>query len=331
MKALIRAPFAERWLQRLREQLDVVYEPWIEERRIYGPDELAARVRNEGFSILLVEADFMFEPVFAVPGLRLAGTCRNALDQVDLKAASAHGVPVLHAPGRNNVAVAELAVGLMVAIARHLPAAHAHVAGGQWRDPIDTYIRFQGREIAGSVVGIVGLGQIGAEVARRAQALGARVLASDPYAPKRRAEKLGVRLVSLRTLLRQADFVTMHTSQMKTVIIDGGGLDLMKPTAYLVNTGAPGALDYDALAERLKARRIAGAALDVFPGFVLSSSSPLLELDNVILTPHIGGATRETVERQSRMLGEEVLRFVQGKRLRRVVNPEALKGAAHGR
>src|SRR3990172_10029644 len=173
VKALIRAPFAERWLQGLREQLEVVYEPWIESRRILGPDDLAARVRNEGFSIVLVEADFMFEPVFAVPGLRLAGTCRNALDQVDLKAATEHGVPAIHAPGRNNVAVAELAVGLMVAIARHLPAAHAHVAGGRWTDPIDTYIRFQGREIAGSVVGIVGLGQIGAGGARRAPGPGA--------------------------------------------------------------------------------------------------------------------------------------------------------------
>lgn len=330
MKALIRAPFAEEWVDRLSRQLDVVYEPWTAERRIFGPDDLAARVQEGGFSILLVEADFMFGPVFAVPGLRLAGTCRNSLDQVDLKAATEHGVPVLHAPGRNNTAVAELAIGLMIAIARHIPAAHEHVAGGSWTDPMHAYIHFQGREIAGSVVGIVGLGQIGREVAARAQALGAKVLAFDPNVAKADGPKIGIKLVSLETLLRESDFVTMHTAQIKTHVIDAGGLDLMKATAYLINTGAPGALDYVALAERLQAGRIAGAALDVYPGFVLATDSPLLKLDNVILTPHIGGATRETIERQSRMLGEEVERFVQGKRLRRVVNPQALK-VARGR
>ena len=143
---------------------------------------------------------------------------------------------------------------------------------------------------------------------------------------------LGVRLVSLRQLLRRADFVSLHTPQTGTEgLIDGPALDLMKSTAYLVNTGAPNALDHDALVERLRARRIAGAALDVYPGHTLPASSPLLGLDNLIVTPHIGGATQETVVRQSRMIVEDIERFLRGERPKRLANPKALTVAARAR
>ncbi len=145
---------------------------------------------------------------------------------------------------------------------------------------------------------------------------------------------MGARLVSLPALLRRSDFVTLHTPPVKDAegLIDGAALDLMKPTAYLVNTGAPAALDYAALAERLRARRIAGAALDVFPGFMLAADSPLKGLDNVILTPHMGGATEETVVRHSRMITDDVERFLRGERPRRLANPEVvLEQPAHVR
>lgn len=333
MKALVLAPFAEAALQRLRQQLEVTYEPWTETRRLQDPKVLATRIREAAFAIVVVEADFLAGEALAAPNLRLVGVCRNALTQVDLKAATERGLPVIHTPGRNTLAVAELTIGLMLALARHLPAAYATVAGRRWTNPIDSYEHFRGRELAGSVVGIVGLGRIGSEVARRALCLGARVIASDPYVSQRRAQALGVRLVSLPALLRRADFVTLHTPPSKSAegLLDGAALDLLKPTAYLVNTGAPQALDYDALAERLHARRIAGAALDVFPGFLLSPSSPLLDLDNVILTPHMGGATKETVRRHSRMIVEDIERFLGGERPRRLANPEALKVVGRGR
>lgn len=332
MKALILAPFAERSLQRLCRRFDVTYEPWTASRRLQDPDELAVRLRDEGFAAVVVEADFLFEEAFAAPGLRLAGVCRNALTQVDLEAATKNGVAVIHTPSRNAAAVAELAIGLMLALARQIPAAHALVAGGEWTSPLDAYVRFRGRELAGSVVGVVGLGQIGAETARRAGCLGARVLAADPYVSERRARALNVRLVLLRALLRRSDFVSLHTPLTESTerLVDGNALDLMKPTAYLVNTGAANVLDHEALVERLRARRIAGAALDVFPGQPLPASSPLLALDNVILTPHIGGATEETVVRHSRMIVEDIERFLRGERPRRLANPEALDEAKRG-
>jgi D-3-phosphoglycerate dehydrogenase len=332
MKALVRAPFDERWLARLRERVNVTYEPWTESRTIYNPAELAQRLRDEKIAIVVVEADFLQEAHFSVPGLKIAGVCRNALNLVDVGAATRLGVPIIHTPSRNTTAVVELTIGFMIAIARRVTNAHEYVRAGSWADPIDPYIRFRGRELAGSTVGIVGLGHIGSEVAEKVRALGAKVISHDPYIPAKHAKEAGARMMSLPKLLAQADFVTLHTSlASKDAVIDGPALDLMKPEAYLISTGAGTAVDIDALVERLKARRIAGAALDVFPGHMLAATSPLVELDNVILTPHIGGATDESIERHSRMIVEDIERFLDGKRLRRVANPDALKVARGGR
>lgn len=331
MKALVLAPFSAPALDRLRDQLDVVYEPWTETKRLHNPQELAQRLRRGRIAAVVVEADFLTADAFASPHLRVAGACRNAVTQVDLKSATEHGIPVLHAPARNNTAVAELAIGMMLALARHLPAAHSFVSGGRWTNPVLDYEQFRGREVAGSVVGVIGLGQIGREVAKRARALGARVVAHDPFVAPKLAVVAGARLVSLPALLRQADFVTLHTTSMASPILDGPALDELRSTAYVINTGAPAAVDYDALAERLRRRRIAGAALDVFPGFLLRPESPLMGLDNVIVTPHIGGATAETVARHSRMMVEDIERVLRGERPRRVANPDVFKKRAHAR
>ncbi len=333
MKALVLAPFAEASLERLRDHGRVLYEPWTETRKLHNPDELANRVSRNRFDVVIVEADFLFEKTFASRSLRIAGVCRNAPNQVDLAAATTHGVPVVNAPSRNNTSVAELAICLMLAIGRNVHTAHEVVKAKQWTDPLDAYSRFQGRELAGSVVGIIGLGQIGREVAKRARALGARVIAYDPYIAPAKAKQVGARLVRLRDLLRRADFVTLHTGPVKSPdgLLDAAGLDLLRSAAYVINTGSPNALDYDALAERLRSHRIAGAALDVFPGFILNTSSPLLDLDNVILTPHIGGATRETIERHSKMIVDDIERFLRGERPRRVANPEVFAAGIRGR
>ncbi|MGH7621700.1 MAG: 3-phosphoglycerate dehydrogenase, partial [Gemmatimonadaceae bacterium] len=122
MRALILAPFADRWLSRLRRLGDVTYESWLDTHRIYDPEELGARLAASGTDVLVVEADFIFEELFeSAPGLRLVGICRNALNQVDLEAAAEHGVQITHAPGRNTNAVAEMTLGLMLALARQIP------------------------------------------------------------------------------------------------------------------------------------------------------------------------------------------------------------------
>ncbi|HLB28570.1 MAG TPA: NAD(P)-dependent oxidoreductase [Dehalococcoidia bacterium] len=328
MKALILAPFAHQHLRRLARRLELRYEPWTQTRRLYDPEELAHRLRSEGIAILIVEADFVLAPTLeeAAPPLRLVGVCRNALDHIDLPAATERGVLVVHSPGRNAVAVTELTLGLMLSLARRIPQAHNLVAGGGWQDPVGPYIEMQGREMAGSTVGIVGLGQIGFEVAKRLRALGARLLAYDPYAPPERLRRSGARAMPLPELMAAADFVTLHApSTSKTQgLIDAEMLGLMKPTAYLVNTADASLVDVEALLAALQEGRIAGAALDVHEGHPLPPKSPFLALPNVILTPHIGGATVETVERHSRIMAQEVERFLAGRPLRCLANPEAL-------
>lgn len=323
VRALILAPFAERSLARLRRSADVTHESWLDTNRLYDPAELGARLAAERIDALIVEADFVFEEVFeAAPGLRLVGVCRNALTQVDLDSATEHGVPVVHAPGRNTNAVAEMTLGLMLALARHLPQADRLVHGAGWRDPAMGYRVFRGREIAGATVGVVGMGQIGREVARKCAALGARVLAHDPYVPADTIRRLHATPATLGRVAAGSDFVTLHVPETEATrhLVGDAFLARMKPGAYLVNTGGGSSVDPVALARALEDGRLAGAALDVFEGQPLPSSSPLGGAPDLILTPHIGGATAETVERHSRMMTDAIERLAAGKPLRHVVN-----------
>lgn len=331
MRVLILAPFAPRYLDRLRRRIEVTYESWLETNALQDPDELGARIAQHEIAVLIVEADFVFEEVFeAAPGLRLVGICRNALTQVDVASATEHGVAVTHAPGRNTHAVAEMTIGLMFALARNIPQADRLVKGSGWRDPSAGYRLFRGREIGGSTVGVVGFGQIGREVALRCQALGARLLVHDPHVPARQVEATGAETATLERLAGEADFVTLHVTESDATqgLAGAAFFGRMKPGAYFINTGAGSCVDTAALAGELEGGRLGGAALDVFEGHVLPASSPLLSAPNLILTPHIGGATIETVERHSRMMTLEIERLLSGKPLRHVVNPDYLLARA---
>ena len=326
-RALILAPFSASELESLGQSIGVAYESWMDTRRLYSPEELADRVRSEGISVLVIEADFVFEEVFeGAPGLRFVGICRNSTDHVDVEAATRHGVLVVNTPGRNARAVAEHALGLMLSLARGIPAAHRYVVEGRWQEPTEPYGRLRGVELAGRTLGIIGLGAIGRKLASLSAALGMTCLAYDPYVQCVPAE---VRQTGLEALLAGSDFVAIHAPRTKETegLLDARMLGLMRPSAYLLNLSDASIVAEDALVEALRARRLAGAALDVFETHPVQPHSPLLELDNVLLTPHIGGATEETVERHSAMMAEAVMRFLAGVRPEHLVNPEAW--AAH--
>lgn len=325
MRALILAPFAEPELARLRAAIEVTYESWLDSNRLQDPEQLGARLAAEDINILIVEADFVFEEVFdAAPGLRLVGICRNALNQVDIDAATERGIAVVHAPGRNTNAVAEMTLGFMLSLLRRIPQANAMVSGGGWRDPALGYRFFRGREIAASTIGVVGFGQIGREVARKCIALGATVLAYDPLVEPAAVTAIGAANASLDEIAERSDIITLHVPNADTTqrVIDAAFFARMQPHAYLINTSAGGVIDTAALIDALEAGRIAGAALDVFEGQPLPASSPLMSAPNVLLTPHIGGATAETVERHSRMMADEIERMISGEPLQHCVNPE---------
>lgn len=321
MNSLVLAPFSDDGVARLQALGRVVHEPWTATQTLWDPQELGQRLDAEGFDALVIEADFAFEELFAAaPRLRVVALCRGALNHVDLDAATDAGVVVVHTPARNAQAVAEFAVAQMFALARQTAQADRYVRGGRWTDLADPYTRFQGRELAGATLGLVGLGAVGRAVARIAGALGMRVLAYDPYV----ANAESAELVTLDELLRSADFVSLQLpdTDETTGMIGAGRIAAMKPGAFLVNVASPYAVNRPALADALARGHIAGAAFDVHETQPIPPDSPFLTLPNVLLTPHVGGATRETVERHSSMAAEDIERLARGEKPLRLANPE---------
>ena len=322
MHALILAPFDERQIARLRAEMYVTYESWLDTRTLTDPDELAERIRSEDISILVVEADFVFEETFQdCPGLKFVGICRAATNQVDLHAAADHDVLVVNTPGRNARAVAEHAFALMLSLARQIPQAHDYVRSGRWRHPAAGYTGFRGIEIDSRTVGIIGMGGIGRTLADLCMGFGMRVVAHDPYVGD---VPDGVRMMDLRSIAQESDFVSVHvpTTPDTTGLLNAEFFRLMKPSAYLVSCSDYCIADEASLLYALRERRIGGAAFDVFETHPIAPDSPLLELENIVLTPHIGGATDGTVERHSRMMADDILRFIKGCRPVNLVVPE---------
>jgi D-3-phosphoglycerate dehydrogenase len=328
MKILILAPFAAPVLDRLKKNLEVVYENWMETKRLLSSQEFVGRIQEQDIPIVVVEADFVQREVFErATKLKFLGVCRADLVHIDMAAATERGVLVVSTPARNAVAVAELTVGLMLSLLRKIPAAHNTVSSGKWVDPTDAYFHMRGRELWHKTIGIVGFGAIGRHVAKRLLAFEANVLAYDPYVDSEKMRNMGVAKVDLDEMMKESDIVTIHcTTTSETVgLINTRRLSLMKPTAFFVNAASAYVVDEQALVEVLRERRIAGAAFDVYKTWPVKPDDPILKLDNVILTPHVGGATDESVLRHSEMMADDIERFLKGERPKNLVNPQVWK------
>jgi D-3-phosphoglycerate dehydrogenase len=307
-RALITAPLRGPGLERLRQLADVVYDPWIEQHplRIYSAPQLRARADAEGADIIIVEVDQLGAEVFARPLLAVAATRGDPVN-VDLPAARKAGVPVLHCPARNADAVAELAVGLLFSLNRGLLPADADVRGGQvYRDGTIPYQRFRAWELAGRTAGLVGLGSVGRAVRWRLQGLGLTVLAYDPYHEEATS--------SLDELLARSDVVSMHAAVTPETagMIGPSQFAAMRPGALYLNTARAQLHDTDALVAALQSGHLGGAGLDHFVGEQLPPGHPLVSLPNVVLTPHIGGATWDTEVRQAAMVADDLERLLAG-------------------
>ncbi|HTI05701.1 MAG TPA: phosphoglycerate dehydrogenase [Gemmatimonadales bacterium] len=228
------------------------------------------------------------------PSLRVVARAGTGVDTIDVPAATRRGIAVMNTPGANTVSAGEHAMGLLLALVRRISDAAAAMKRGEWDRK-----RFEGTELRGKTMGVVGLGRIGAHVAQLARAFGMQVIGHDPYLPVERAAELHVRLLPIDDLLRQADVVTLHVALTDQThhLIDANRLKLMKPTAVLINTARGELVDEAALAEAITAKRIGGAAIDVFAVEPLPADSPLRGLDRVILTPHLAASTAEAQER----------------------------------
>jgi D-3-phosphoglycerate dehydrogenase len=319
-RALVTSPLRGPGLDRLRRLADVVYDPWIDQRplRIYDAAQLADRATDEKASILVVEADSVAGPVLDLPLVAVAST-RGDPNNVDVAAATAAGVPVLHAPGRNADAVAELALGLLLAVTRHVVVADADVRAGRvYADGLIPYQRFRGRELRGVTAGIVGLGAVGRALAWRLEGLGLRVISCDPF--NDRATH------SLDDLLAESDVVSLHAPVTAETVgmIGAEQFAAMRDGAVFLNTARAQLHDDDALVEALRSGKLAGAGLDHFVGEILAVDHPLVAMPNVVLTPHIGGATWDTEARQATMVADGLERLAAGERPDHIVNPGVL-------
>jgi D-3-phosphoglycerate dehydrogenase len=232
--------------------------------------------------------------------------------RVDLEAAKEFKVWVTNQPGSNSVSVAELVFGHMIALARHTHAADRAVKENRWTD----YLKFLGTELAGKMIGIVGMGNIGTRVALRARAFEMSFMVYDPYIPESHVTAFGGKYVTLGELLAESDFVTLHcplTNETKGMIGDKE-LSLMKRSAYFINAARGGIVDEDALYRALSQTRIAGAALDAMEPEPPRESHPMFQLANVIFTPHLGALTTEAATRGEWGAAQEVVRVLEGKR-----------------
>jgi D-3-phosphoglycerate dehydrogenase / 2-oxoglutarate reductase len=310
-RVLVKEPIAEAGVRLLQERFDVDLDGEAPlEGRIGDYDAIVIRSATKLTAELLDQAD----------RLKVIGRAGVGVDNVDVDAATRRGIIVANAPESTVVSAAEHAVGLLVALARHIPQAHAALKEGRWERS-----SYGGIELQGKTLGVLGFGRIGQQVARRAVGLGMRVVAHDPFVSKERYRELGVeRAESADEVLAAADFLTLHLplSEETRGSIDARALGRMKPGARLVNAARGELVDEDALLDALRSGRLAGAALDVFSAEPYSG--PLLELDSVVVTPHLAASTEEAQDRAGVIVAEQVAAALEGELVTNAVNIPAI-------
>ncbi len=319
-KALVTAAVSGPGLALLHQLADLVLDSWLDQPtlRIYNGQQLAERVAAEGASIVVVESDVCGPELYEQPMIAVA-SCRGDPNNVDGAAATAAGVPVLHAPGRNADAVAELAVALLFAATRGVVPADRDVREGQiYRDGKIPYQRYRAWELAGKTVGLVGLGAVGRALRWRLRGLGMEVLAYDPYAADATS--------TFDELLARSDVVSVHApvTDDTSGFIDSDAFAKMRDGVVYLNTARARIHDTDALVSALESGKVSAAGLDHFEGEHLPIDHPLTSFPQVVLTPHIGGATYDTEANHTRIVAEDLCRLMAGARPLHIVNPEVL-------
>jgi D-3-phosphoglycerate dehydrogenase len=314
VKVLVTEPLAEPGLALLREEHQVDVRPEL------ATAGLADAV--EPYHALVVRSQTRVDAgvIQAGRNLKVVGRAGIGLDNVDVEAATRRGVMVVNAPQSNVISAAEHTMALLLAVARRVPGADAALRSGSWDRE-----RFQGIELHGKTLGIVGLGRVGTMVAQRALAFGMRLIAYDPYVSRERARQIGVELIpDLGALLVQADFVTVHLPKTPDTVglLGERELALMKDGAVLVNTARGGILDEEALVRALREGKLGGAGVDVFEGEPVTEH-PLFELGSAVVTPHLGAATREAQDKAGLAIAEMVRLALRGEFVPYAVNVPA--------
>jgi len=313
MKILVSDPLSEEGLEILKEvrefQIDVKTELKAETLKEVIKDYDALIVR----SATKVTKDI----ISAAEKLKVIGRAGVGLDNVDLEAATQKGIIVMNTPAGNTISTAEHTMSMILALSRNIPQANSSTKQGEWKRS-----KFMGVELYNKILGIIGLGRIGSEVAKRALSFGMKVLAYDPFLSRGVAESLGVEVVELKELLQNSDYITVHTplTEETNHLLSTEEFSIIKRGARVINCARGGIIDEAALINAIKTGVVAGAAIDVFEKEPLSSESELLQLDNIVLTPHLGASTEEAQVNVAIEVAEIVRDALLGRGIRNAAN-----------
>lgn len=317
MKILVADRLAEAGLAVLREAAEGGLGLVVDDRSGISAEELLEAIGEYDALIVRSRTRVTAEVIDRARRLRVIGRAGIGVDNIDLVAATRRGIVVMNTPGGNNVTTAEHAIAMMMALARWIPQASASVKAGEWKKG-----KFIGSELAGKILGIVGAGNIGSLVADRARGLHMKVLACDPFITAEKARQLEVELVSLEELAERADFVSIHvplTPETRN-LIGRTFFERMKRGARLINCARGGIVDEEALADAIREGKLAGAALDVFAQEPPPPNHPLLALEQVVCTPHLGAATDEAQVNVAVAIARQIVDFLARGEMRNAVN-----------
>jgi D-3-phosphoglycerate dehydrogenase len=292
-----------------------------------SPKQLISEVRDA--DVLVVHgAPVSDEVMAAAPNLKVICCARGGPVNVDVAAATKRGIPVVTAPGKNAEAVAELTIALMVVLSRNLIKAYDHVKAVKvvGNDNFEG-AKFTGSELEGKTLGLIGFGRVGSKVAKKAISFGMTVLVYDPFLSRATIESEDITAASFDQVMK-SDYVSLHARESKENenLVGRKQFSMMKPGSYFVNTARPSLVDEAALLDALKNGTLAGAAVDVVRYEPARPVNPLLELDNIIVLPHIAGATRETTTKGAFIVATQLERYLRGEKMETVINPAARAG-----
>jgi len=289
------------------------------------PEELKQIIGGYDALIVRSETKVTAEIIGAAENLKVIGRAGTGVDNIDVPAATARGIVVMNAAGGNSVTTAEHTISLMMSLARKIPQAHSKLKAGKWDKK-----SFMGAELAGKTLGVIGLGNIGKIVASRATGLAMKVVAYDPFITKEVALRAGIELATLDEVFERSDFITVHTPLTEETrgVIGPSAFARMKDGVRVINCARGGLVDEKALYEAIKSGKVAGAALDVFEQEPVPSDNPLLTLDEVIVTPHLGASTHEAQESVAVTISETVANFLLTGAIAGAVNVLAVSAEA---
>ena len=310
MKVLITDPISKEGIDILRSYAQVDVKTKLK------PEELISIVGDYEALLVRSQTRVSAEVIRAGRKLQVIGRAGVGIDNIDVGEATRRGIVVVNAPTGNTISAAEHTIALMLALARHISQANAVLKSGIWQRSA-----FMGTEVRNKTLGIIGLGNVGSEVARRAGGLEMKVVAYDPFVSVEHAGKLKVELVPLKQLLKESDFITLHIPRTESTkgLIGAKELALVKPTAYIINCARGGLIDEEALAKAVKERKLAGAAIDVF-ATEPATQSILFEDDNIIVTPHLAASTTEAQATAAKEVAVQIIDIFKGQPARYAVN-----------